>query len=400
VLATIEEAINEVRAGRMIIVIDDPGRENEGDLVMAAEAVDAEAVNFMAVHGRGLICLPVVGERLDELDLPLMVAEGTCPLQTGFAVSIDLRSGGSGISAADRAATIRHVVDAGARADDFRRPGHVFPLRARPGGVLRRAGHTEAAVDLARLAGFSPAGVICEILNPDGTMARLPQLLDFAARHGLKVVTIADLIEYRRRNEKLVERRAEAQIPTPFGMFRAVGYESTDNRQHIALVLGEIGDGDDVLVRVHSECLTGDVLHSLRCDCGKQLELALAHIGRAGRGVVVYVRGHEGRGIGLLQKLRAYELQERGFDTFEANVELGLPPDPRDYGIGAQILAELGVRTMHLLSNNPTKRAGLEGYGLRVVERVPLESEPTEHNLVYLQTKAARFGHELSVAAF
>jgi 3,4-dihydroxy 2-butanone 4-phosphate synthase/GTP cyclohydrolase II len=354
----------------------------------------------MADHGRGLICLPVVGERLDELDLPLMVAEGTCPLQTGFAVSIDLRSGGSGISAADRAATIRHVVDAGARADDFRRPGHVFPLRARPGGVLRRAGHTEAAVDLARLAGFSPAGVICEILNPDGTMARLPQLLDFAARHGLKVVTIADLIEYRRRNEKLVERRAEAQIPTPFGMFRAVGYESTDNRQHIALVLGEIGDGDDVLVRVHSECLTGDVLHSLRCDCGKQLELALAHIGRAGRGVVVYVRGHEGRGIGLLQKLRAYELQERGFDTFEANVELGLPPDPRDYGIGAQILAELGVRTMHLLSNNPTKRAGLEGYGLRVVERVPLESEPTEHNLVYLQTKAARFGHELSVAAF
>ncbi len=399
-IATIEEGIDQIRAGRMIVVVDDPDRENEGDLVMAAEAVTTEAVNFMALHGRGLVCLPVEAERLDELDIPPMVAGGTCPLETAFAVSVDLRNGGTGISAADRAATIRHLVDPLARADDFRRPGHVFPLRARPGGVLRRAGHTEAAVDLARLAGFAPAGVICEILNPDGTMARLPQLMDFAAEHGLKVVTIADLIEYRRRNEKLVERRAQARVPTPFGVFQAIGYESTDHRQHIALVMGEMGEGDDVLVRVHSECLTGDVLHSLRCDCGKQLELALAHIGRVGRGVVVYLRGHEGRGIGLLQKLRAYELQEQGFDTYEANIELGLPPDPRDYGIGAQILADLGVRTMHLLSNNPTKRAGLEGYGLRVAERVPLESEPTEHNLVYLQTKARRFGHDLSVAGF
>jgi len=397
--ASIEEGLQEIQAGRMLVVVDDPDRENEGDLVMAAEMVTAEAVNFMARHGRGLICLPLLPSRLDELDIPLMVAESSCPLSTAFAVSVDLENGSTGISAEDRAATIRHLVNPEARPGDFRRPGHVFPLRARPGGVLRRAGHTEAAVDLARLAGLNPAGVICEILNEDGTMSRLPQLLEFARRHGLKVVSIADLIAYRRQTERLVERQAEAQLPTPHGPFRAVGYESTDGRQHVALVLGEIGRGEDVLVRVHSECLTGDVLGSLRCDCGTQLDLALARIAEEGRGAVVYMRGHEGRGIGLIQKLRAYALQEEGFDTFQANLELGLPADARDYGIGAQILADLGVQSMRLLSNNPAKRAGLEGYGLRVTERVPLETRPTPENVAYLKTKVERFGHDLSVAA-
>ena len=397
--ASIEEGLKEIQAGRMIVVVDDPDRENEGDLVMAAEMVTAEAVNFMARHGRGLICLPLLPSRLDELDIPLMVAEGNCPMSTAFAVSVDLENGSTGISAEDRAATIRHTVNPEARAGDFRRPGHVFPLRARPGGVLRRAGHTEAAVDLARLAGLNPAGVICEILNEDGTMARLPQLLDFARRHGLKVVSIADLIAYRRQTERLVERQAEAQLPTAHGPFRAVGYESTDGRQHVALVLGEIGRGEDVLVRVHSECLTGDVLGSLRCDCGTQLDLALARIAQEGRGAVIYMRGHEGRGIGLIQKLRAYALQEEGFDTFQANLELGLPADARDYGIGAQILADLGVQSMRLLSNNPAKRAGLEGYGLRVTERLPLNTKPTPENVAYLKTKVERFGHDLSVAA-
>jgi 3,4-dihydroxy 2-butanone 4-phosphate synthase / GTP cyclohydrolase II len=320
-------------------------------------------------------------------------------MSTAFAVSVDLENGSTGISAEDRAATIRHTLNPEARPGDFRRPGHVFPLRARPGGVLRRAGHTEAAVDLARLAGLNPAGVICEILNEDGTMARLPELRQFARRHGLKVVSIADLIAYRRQTERLVERQAEAQLPTPHGPFRAVGYESTDGRQHVALVLGEIGEGQDVLVRVHSECLTGDVLGSLRCDCGTQLDLAMARIADEGRGAVVYMRGHEGRGIGLIQKLRAYALQEEGFDTFQANLELGLPADARDYGIGAQILADLGVQSMRLLSNNPAKRAGLEGYGLRVVERLPLETKPTPENVAYLKTKVERFGHDLSVAA-
>jgi 3,4-dihydroxy 2-butanone 4-phosphate synthase/GTP cyclohydrolase II len=397
--ATIEEGLEDIRAGRMVVVVDDPDRENEGDLVMAAEMVTAETVNFMARHGRGLICLPLLPGRLDELDIPLMVAESSCPLSTAFAVSVDLENGSTGISAEDRAATIRHIMNPEARPGDFRRPGHVFPLRARPGGVLRRAGHTEAAVDLARLAGLNPAGVICEILNEDGTMSRLPQLLEFARRHGLKVVSIADLIAFRRQTERLVERQAEAQLPTPHGPFRAVGYESTDGRQHVALVLGEIGHGEDVLVRVHSECLTGDVLGSLRCDCGTQLDLALARIAEEGRGAVVYMRGHEGRGIGLIQKLRAYALQEEGFDTFQANLELGLPADARDYGIGAQILADLGVQSMRLLSNNPAKRAGLEGYGLRVTERVPLETKPTPENVAYLKTKVERFGHDLSVAA-
>jgi 3,4-dihydroxy 2-butanone 4-phosphate synthase/GTP cyclohydrolase II len=397
--ASIEEGLQEIQAGRMLVVVDDPDRENEGDLVMAAELVTTEAVNFMARHGRGLICVPLLPSRLDELDIPLMVAESSCPLSTAFAVSVDLENGSTGISADDRAATIRHMVNPEARPGDFRRPGHVFPLRARPGGVLRRAGHTEAAVDLARLAGLNPAGVICEILNEDGTMARLPQLLEFARRHGLKVVSIADLIAYRRQTERLVERQAEAELPTPHGPFRAVGYESTDGRQHVALVLGEIGHGEDVLVRVHSECLTGDVLGSLRCDCGTQLDLALARIAQEGRGAVVYMRGHEGRGIGLIQKLRAYALQEEGFDTFQANLELGLPADARDYGIGAQILADLGVQSMRLLSNNPAKRAGLEGYGLRVTERVPLETRPTPENVAYLKTKVERFGHDLSVAA-
>jgi 3,4-dihydroxy 2-butanone 4-phosphate synthase/GTP cyclohydrolase II len=395
--ASIEEAVAEIRRGRIVIVVDDADRENEGDFVMAAEKVTPEAINFMATHGRGIICLPCTGVRLDELRIPLMVTLRNGAHETAFAVSIDARGTvTTGTSAYDRAATIRVVCQPETRPEDIQMPGHVFPLRAQEGGVLKRAGHTEAAVDLARLAGLAPAGVICEIMHPDGTMARLEELRRVAAQHGLLIVSIADLIEYRRKREKLVRRVAEASIPTPYGQFRASAYESlVDGRVHVAMALGDVGDGESILVRVHSECLTGDVFHSLRCDCGGQLEDALAKIGAEGRGVVLYIRGHEGRAIGLTHKLRAYQLQESGKDTVEANVELGFKADPRDYGIGAQILYDMGVRSMRLLTNNPSKRAGLEGYGLSILERVPLETKPTTENFRYLRTKREKLGHLL-----
>ena len=395
--ASIEEAVEVIRAGGMVVVVDDAERENEGDFVMAAEKVTPDAINFMATHGRGIICMPCAGDRLDQLRIPLMVATKDGSHETAFAVSIDARgSTTTGTSAYDRAATIRAVCDPGTAPEDILMPGHVFPLRAQEGGVLRRAGHTEAAVDLAILGGMFPAGVICEIMHPDGTMARLPELRRVAEEHDLRIISIADLIEYRRQREKLVRRVAEAAIPTPYGGFTAHAYESiVDGRVHVAMVLGEVGDGRDIMVRAHSECLTGDVFRSLRCDCGTQLDDALAKIGAEGRGVVLYIRGHEGRSIGLTHKLRAYQLQEAGRDTVEANVELGFAPDPRDYGIGAQILYDLGVRSMRLLTNNPSKRAGLEGYGLSIVERVPLETEPTEENLRYLKAKREKLGHLL-----
>jgi 3,4-dihydroxy 2-butanone 4-phosphate synthase / GTP cyclohydrolase II len=393
----IEEAVEDVRAGKLVVVADDADRENEGDLIMAADRVTPEAIAFMVRHTSGVICMPVVGERLDDLRLPLMVTAGNDPQRTAFTVSVDVRKDTTtGISAADRSATIRAIIDPATRPEDLARPGHVFPLRYCEGGVLKRAGHTEAAVDLARLAGLAPAGVLCEVVNDDGTMARLPDLRRFADAHGLKLVSIADLIEYRRRTEKLVHRVADAVIPTEHGEFRTHAYESVvDGRVHVAMVMGEVGDGRDILVRVHSECLTGDVFGSLRCDCGTQLQDALRQVGEEGRGVVLYIRGHEGRAIGLAHKLRAYALQEQGRDTVEANVELGFAPDPRDYGIGAQILADLGVRSMRLLTNNPSKRAGLEGYGLSIAERVPLETRPTPHNREYLRTKREKLGHLL-----
>jgi 3,4-dihydroxy 2-butanone 4-phosphate synthase/GTP cyclohydrolase II len=397
VLSSIEDAIGDIAAGKVIIVVDDADRENEGDFIIAAEAVTAETVNFMATHGRGLICMPLIGERLDELEIPMMVPDNVHSYDTAFSVSIDIADGGTGISAHDRAKTIRKVLDANAKPDDFRRGGHVFPLRAQPGGVLKRAGHTEAAVDLARLAGTYPAGVICEVMNPDGSMARLPQLEEVAAEHGLKIISIADLIAYRRRTERLVERQAQAKLPTPLGDFTAVGFASFDGFHHFALVRGDIGDGERVLTRMHSECLTGDVFHSLRCDCGTQLNSALDQIASEGRGVLVYIRGHEGRGIGLLHKLKAYALQETGRDTVEANMELGFAPDPREYGVGAQILVDLGVRSIRLLTNNPSKRAGLEGYGLTIIERVPLQTRATEHNIAYLRAKRDKLGHDLQI---
>jgi 3,4-dihydroxy 2-butanone 4-phosphate synthase / GTP cyclohydrolase II len=395
--STIDEAVDEIRAGRIVIVADDADRENEGDLIIAAEKITPQAIAFMVRHTSGVICIPVMGERLDELRLPLMVTEVTDPQRTAFTVSVDVRKGTTtGISAADRCATIQAVIDRGTKPEDLARPGHVFPLRYHEGGVLKRAGHTEAAVDLARLAGLYPAGVLCEVVNEDGTMARLPELRRFATEHGLKLISIADLIAYRRKREKLILKVAEATIPTIYGEFTAHAYESmVDGRVHVAMAMGEIGDGQRILVRVHSECLTGDVFHSLRCDCGTQLDSALGKIGAEGRGVVLYIRGHEGRAIGLAHKLRAYRLQEDGRDTVEANVELGFPPDPRDYGIGAQILFDLGVRTMRLLTNNPAKRAGLEGYGLSIVERVPLETKPTRENLRYLRAKREKLGHLL-----
>jgi 3,4-dihydroxy 2-butanone 4-phosphate synthase/GTP cyclohydrolase II len=393
----IDDAIADIRAGKMVVVADDADRENEGDLILAAEKVSPEAIGFMVRHTSGVVCMPLMGARLDELRLPLMVSDVTDPQRTAFTVSVDVRHGTTtGISAADRAATILAMIDPNTSPEDLARPGHVFPLRYREGGVLKRAGHTEAAVDLARLAGLYPAGVLCEIVNEDGTMARLPDLVRFARQHDLKLISIADLIEYRRKREKLVLKVAEATIPTEHGEFRSFAYESlVDGRVHVALVLGEVGDGQRILVRVHSECLTGDVFGSLRCDCGTQLTSAIDQIGREGRGVVLYIRGHEGRAIGLAHKLRAYQLQEAGRDTVEANVELGFPPDPRDYGIGAQILVDLGVRSMRLLTNNPAKRAGLEGYGLSIVERVPLETRPTAQNVDYLRAKREKLGHLL-----
>jgi len=395
--ATIEEGLEEIREGRVILVVDDEDRENEGDLVMAADKATPEAVNFMAAYGRGLICMPMTGERLDELKLNMMVAENTAPMGTAFTVTVDARRGvTTGTSAYDRAVTIRTLVDPQMRADDLTVPGHIFPLRAKDGGVLRRAGHTEAAVDLARLAGCYPAGVICEVLDDKGAMARLPQLYELAKRFDLKMITIKDLIEYRTHREKLVRRIASTRMPTDFGEFTAIAFEATVyDRVHLALVMGDVAGDTPVLVRMHSECLTGDVFHSLRCDCGSQLLKAMAIIKDVGRGVIVYLR-QEGRGIGLHNKIRAYALQEQGMDTVEANHALGFKADLRDYGIGAQILVDLGLKNLRLLTNNPTKRAGLDGYGLQVVERVPLEVEPNPENKKYLSTKRDKLGHMLT----
>ncbi|MDP9433543.1 MAG: bifunctional 3,4-dihydroxy-2-butanone-4-phosphate synthase/GTP cyclohydrolase II [Actinomycetota bacterium] len=394
---TIPEAIADIAAGKAVVVVDDADRENEGDLIFAAEKATPELLAFTIRYSSGVICVPMLGSRLDRLELPPMYHVNQDRKGTAYTVSVDAREGVStGISAADRAHTIRTLAEPATTADQLTRPGHVFPLRAKEGGVLRRPGHTEAATDLATLAGLEPAGVICEVVNEDGSMARLPELEAFSRQHGLTLISIADLIAYRRRHEKQVRAVAEAQLPTAHGLFRAVGYESTlDGTDHVALVKGDMGDGRDVLVRVHSECLTGDVFASRRCDCGPQLDASLAVVAAAGRGVVLYVRGHEGRGIGLMHKLQAYQLQDGGSDTVDANLELGLPTDNRDYGTGAQILVDLGVRTMRLLTNNPAKRAGLEGYGLEIVERVPLAAHATPENLRYLRTKRDRMGHDL-----
>jgi 3,4-dihydroxy 2-butanone 4-phosphate synthase/GTP cyclohydrolase II len=394
VFASIEDAIRDIQQGEIVIVVDDEDRENEGDLTIAAEKVTPEIINFMATHGRGLICLPIIGARLDQLQIPAMVTENTSLFDTAFAVSVEAKYNVStGISARDRATTVKAILDPDTRPEDLARPGHMFPLRAREGGVLTRAGQTEAAVDLARLAGLYPAGVICEIMNADGTMARVPQLARFARRHGLRMITIKDLIDYRMKREKFVSRIATTTLPTRHGAFRAVLYHSqVDQKHHLALVRGDIRPDRPVLVRVHSECLTGDALGSLRCDCGAQLDRAMARIAEEGTGVLLYIR-QEGRGIGLANKLRAYELQDQGLDTVEANERLGFKPDLRDYGVGAQILVDLGVSQLRLMTNNPRKIVGLEGYGLRVVERVPLLTEPTATNQGYLETKREKLGH-------
>ena len=400
---TIPEALSAIENGEMIIVVDEPDRENEGDLIMAAEKVTAETINFMAKYGRGLICLPTCSERLAELELQPMVAANTAQMQTAFTVTIDAKEVTTGISAQERAYTIQKFVDADAVPSDFVRPGHIFPLDAKPGGVLRRAGHTEATVDLARMAGLYPAGVLCEILNEDGSMARVPELMKFAAQHQLKIITISDLIAYRRQTETLIKRVATADIPTAHGEFKLYAYESTDtagesieaDKTHIALTKGDIADTTPLLVRVHSQCLTGDVFGSLRCDCGEQLEIALQTIEKEGRGVLLYMR-QEGRGMGLKGKLRAYQLQDNdGLDTVEANEHLGYPADLRDYGIGAQILADLGVQKMRLMTNNPQKVKGLDGYGLEIVARVPLQTKPNPFNRGYLETKRSKLGHLL-----
>ena len=394
---TVEEAIEDIRKGKMVIVVDDPDRENEGDLVMAAEKVTPEAINFMAKYGRGLICLSLTPERCEQLDLHPMTHMNTDPKGTYFCVSIDAHpkyGTTTGISAYDRAITIKLAISPNAKPSDFVRPGHVFPLKARPGGVLERAGHTEASVDLARLAGLYPAGVICEIMKDDGTMARVPDLIEFAKKHNLKIITIADLIKYRLKKETLVERVASAHLPTPWGVFKIHAYRhKLTGEEQVALTMGEWKEDEPVLVRVHSECLTGDVFRSFRCDCRPQLEKALEMIAKEGKGVLVYILGHEGRGIGIANKIKAYELQEKGYDTVEANEKLGYPPDLRDYGIGAQILRDLGVRKMKLMTNNPRKIVALEGFGLEIVERVPIKIEPNEHNRVYLQVKKDKLGH-------
>ena len=392
----VEDAIEDIRRGKMVIIIDAPDRENEGDLCMAAEFVTADDINFMATHARGLVCLTLTAERCDELGLQPMVAHNVTTYETAFTVTIEAREGiTTGISAADRAHTCRVAVDPSKGATDIQMPGHIFPLRARPGGVLERTGQTEASVDIAKLAGCTPAGVICEVMNADGTMARVPDLAAFSAEHGIKIVTVADMIEYRRRTEQLIERVAEVSLPTPYGDFHAIGYRETlADKQHMALIYGDVDGKEDVLVRVHSECLTGDVFGSLRCDCGEQLHMAMQQVVQAGSGVVLYM-AQEGRGIGLLNKLRAYELQEKGRDTVEANLELGFMDDQREYGIGAQILADLGLSTIKIMTNNPRKIIGLEGYGLTVTEQVPIEVEPGEHNALYLKAKRDKMGHSL-----
>ncbi|HEX2193034.1 MAG TPA: bifunctional 3,4-dihydroxy-2-butanone-4-phosphate synthase/GTP cyclohydrolase II [Acidimicrobiales bacterium] len=396
--AKIEDAIAAFGRGEIVIVVDDASRENEGDLIMAAEFATPDKIAFFLNHTSGVICMPMIGERLDALDLPPMVLDNTETNRTAFTVSVDARKGTStGISAADRAATIAALIDPTTEARDLARPGHMYPLRYREGGVLKRGGHTEAAVDLARMAGLYPAGVLCEVVTEDKTeMARLPELERFAAQHGLLLISIADLIRYRRQSEKLVERVAHARIPTAWGDFDCYVYESLlDHDEHVALVRGAVQGEENVLVRVHSECLTGDVFGSLRCDCGPQLEVALEMIAAAGLGVIVYLRGHEGRGVGLAHKLRAYTLQDEGADTVDANLALGLPVDNREYGIGAQILVDLGITTMRLITNNPAKYGGLEGYGLEIVERVGVQSRPNPENIAYLRTKKRRLGHLL-----
>jgi 3,4-dihydroxy 2-butanone 4-phosphate synthase / GTP cyclohydrolase II len=394
---TIEEALEDIKNGKMVVVVDDKRRENEGDLIMAAEKVSPEAINFMAKHGGGLICLPIIRKRLKQLSIGMMVTENTDTHKTAFTVSVDAVETKTGISAQERALTIKKLIDPSAKAADFNKPGHVFPLEYKEGGVLVRAGHTEAAVDLARLAGLYPAGVICEIMNENGSMARVPELQDYVKKHRLKLITIADLITYRRRHEKLVERVSEVKLPTSYGVFKAIGYRDTITKEeHIALVMGDITKDEPVLVRVHSECLTGDVFGSQRCDCGEQLAEAMRRIAKQGRGILLYMR-QEGRGIGLLNKLKAYHLQDGGMDTVEANEALGFPSDMRDYGIGAEILADIGARDLKLMTNNPRKLSGIYGFGLKVVERIPIEIDQTKENQFYLSTKRAKMGHMLNI---
>lgn len=394
---TIEEALEDIKNGKMVVVVDDKRRENEGDLIMAAEKVSPEAINFMAKHGGGLICLPIIKKRLKQLSIGMMVTENTDTHKTAFTVSVDAVETKTGISAQERAFTIKKIIDPSAKAADFNKPGHIFPLEYKEGGVLVRAGHTEAAVDLARLAGLYPAGVICEIMNENGSMARVPELQTYVKKHKLKLITIADLITYRRRHEKLVERVSEVKLPTSYGVFKAIGYRDIITKEeHIALVMGDITGDEPVLVRVHSECLTGDVFGSQRCDCGEQLEEAMRRIAKVGRGILLYMR-QEGRGIGLLNKLKAYHLQDGGMDTVEANEALGFPSDMRDYGIGAEILADIGARELKLMTNNPRKLSGIYGFGLKVVERIPIEIDQTKENQFYLSTKRAKMGHMLNI---